>query len=70
MSTTVLVKKDTIKLLEKAKRILKLRSYDEVIRVAVEKLLNIPDDMFGIDRGRISPFSEGDRLFSEDESED
>jgi len=39
MSTTVLVKKETLKLLEKAKKVFGMRTYDEVIRFAVEKLL-------------------------------
>lgn len=61
-SSTVLVKKDTLKLLEKAKKLFKAKSYDEVIRVALNKIFDMPDDMFGIDKNKISEFSEEDRL--------
>ena len=63
--TTILVKKDTLILLEKAKRILRKKSYDEVIRYALERIFDVPDDMFGVDKGRIREFTEEDRLFSE-----
>ena len=59
-SSTVLVKKDTLRLLEKAKKLLKAKSYDEVIRIALNKIFEIPDDMFGIDKNKISEFSEED----------
>ncbi|MGQ4914599.1 MAG: hypothetical protein ACP6IU_07580 [Candidatus Asgardarchaeia archaeon] len=61
-SSTVLVKKDTLRLLEKAKKLLKAKSYDEVIRVALNKIFEIPNDMFDIDKNKISEFSEEDRL--------
>jgi len=67
MSTTVLVRKSTLKLLEKAKKILGKKSYDEVIRFALEKLFDVPDDMFGVDKGKISGFKEEDRLFADEE---
>ena len=67
MSTTVLVKKETLKLLEKAKKVFGMRTYDEVIRFAVEKLFGVPDDMFGVDKGKISEFKEEDRLFMDEE---
>ena len=58
----MLVKKDTLKLLERAKKVLGMKTYDEVIRLAVEKLFDVPDDMFGVDKGKISEFKEEDRL--------
>jgi len=61
-SSTVLVKKDTLRLLEKAKKLLKAKSYDEVIRIALNKIFEIPDDMFGIDKNKISEFSEEDMV--------
>ena len=61
-SSTVLVRKDTLRLLEKAKKVLRAKSYDEVIRKALNKIFEIPDDMFGIDKDRITKFSEEDRL--------
>jgi len=63
-SSTVLIKKDTLRLLEKAKKLLKAKSYDEVIRVALNKIFETPNDMFGIDKNKISEFSEEDRLLN------
>ena len=63
MSTTVLVKKSTLKLLEKAKKLLNAKSYDEVIRKALEKIFDTPDNMFGVDQGKVSSFREEDRIF-------
>jgi len=53
-SSTVLIKKDTLRLLEKAKKLLKAKSYDEVIRVALNKIFETPNDMFGIDKNKIT----------------
>lgn len=63
----MLIKKDTLKLLEKAKKIFGMKTYDEVIRLAVEKLFDVPEDMFGVDKGKISSFKEEDRLFIDEE---
>jgi len=67
MSVTVLVKKDTLKLLERAKKVFGMKTYDEVIRLAVEKLFDVPDNMFGVDKGKISEFKEEDRLLMNEE---
>ena len=45
-----------------------MKTHDEVIRFAVEKLFDVPDDMFGVDKGRISEFGEEDRLFMNEEN--
>ncbi len=39
-----------------------LRSYDEVIEWLLREKAEVPKDMFGIDRGKISKFTEEDRL--------
>lgn len=66
MSTTVQVKKRTMRLLEKIKSELKATSYDEAIVKLVEEKFGLTDDMFGVDKGRISSFSERDRMEDRD----
>ncbi len=66
MSTTVQVKKRTMRLLEKIKSELKVKSYDEAIVMLVEEKFGLVDDMFGVDKGRISSFSEKDRMEDRD----
>jgi len=62
-----MVKKETKRLLERAKKILKKKTYDEVIFTALKALINVPDSLFGIDKGKISEFREEDRLFRDTE---
>ena len=62
-ATTIMVRSETKELLDKAKTLLKKKSYDEVIKIALKKLLNVPDTLFGIDKGKIAEFKEEDRLF-------
>jgi hypothetical protein len=47
MSTTVEVKRTTVKLLEEIKEKYKTKSLDETIRKLVEKAENVPETMFG-----------------------
>lgn len=61
MSTTIQVKRQTLRLLERVKRSLNLPSYDEVIRRLLKGELMLRRDMFGVDRGKISSFTEKDR---------
>ena len=61
-STTVKISKDTLKLLENLRDRMNARSMDEVIqKLIMEWRMKILDDIFGIDRGRITSFTEGDR---------
>jgi len=62
MSTTIQVKKRNLKLLEKLKSQIGARSYDELIEKLVLEKLGLEGDMFGVDRGKISSFSEKDRM--------
>jgi hypothetical protein len=48
------------------KKRLGLRSYDEVIERLLEEKVGVPSDMFGIDKGRITKFTEEDRLEDRD----
>lgn len=65
--TTIMVKRETKRLLDRAKKILKKRTYDEVIYTALKAIMNVPDSLFGIDKGKISEFREEDRLFRDTE---
>ena len=61
-ATTVKISKDTLKLLENLRDRMNARSMDEVIqKLIMEWRMKILDDIFGIDRGRITSFTEGDR---------
>ncbi|MEM2971248.1 MAG: VapB-type antitoxin [Candidatus Bathyarchaeia archaeon] len=62
MSTTIQVKRRNVKLLEILKKRMGVKSYDEVIERLLEEKTGVPNDMFGIDKGRISKFTEKDRL--------
>jgi len=64
--TTIQVKRRNLKLLEALKKRMGLKSYDEVIERLLEEKVGLPSDMFGIDRGRISRFTEKDRLEDKD----
>jgi len=66
VSTTIQVKRRNLKLLEALKKRMGLKSYDEVIERLLEEKVGLPSDMFGIDRGRISRFTEKDRLEDKD----
>ena len=48
--------------MKKLKKKYKARSFDEVISRLILKEMGLPYDMFGIDRGRIKPFTAGDRM--------
>lgn len=65
--TSIAVRSDTKRLLDKAKKLLKKKSYDEVIRFALKAILDIPESLFGVDKGKISEFKEEDRLFRDGE---
>ena len=62
MPTTIQVQEKTLRLLKLEKKRLKLATYDEVIRRLAEKKKPASQTLFGIDRGRIEPFAEGDHL--------
>jgi len=43
-----------------------VKSYDEVIEQLLKDKAGVPSDMFGVDKGRISKFTEKDRLEDRD----
>jgi predicted CopG family antitoxin len=61
MATTIEVKRETWRLLERLKRELGAKSFDEALREVLRERLGVPGSMFGIDRGKVSRFEEGDR---------
>ena len=60
--TTIQITRRNLRLLEALKASMGARSYDEVIERLVTERTAIPDDMFGVDRGRVSRFTAEDRL--------
>ncbi|MHA1583151.1 MAG: VapB-type antitoxin [Candidatus Baldrarchaeia archaeon] len=65
MSTTIKVSKSTLRKLEKFKVKMGVKTFEEVIlRLIDEKRRELVERFFGIDKGKISRFSEEDRLDS------
>ena len=62
MPKTIQVRDETYRALERLKRKMKVKTFDEVIERLILKELDLPSDMFGVDRGTISPFTEKDRI--------
>jgi len=62
MSTTIQVKRRNLRLLEKLKKDLGSKSYDEVIEKLLLERMGASRDMFGIDKGRLTRFKETDRV--------
>jgi len=62
MPKTIQVRDETYRALERLKRKMKVKTFDEVIERLILKELDLPSDMFGVDRGIISPFTEKDRI--------
>jgi predicted RNA binding protein with dsRBD fold (UPF0201 family) len=61
-TTTIRVSKSTLKMLERLRQKLRAQTLDETIRLFItwqrrQKL----DEAFGVDKGKIKPFSEEDR---------
>jgi len=62
MATTIEIKRETQRLLERLKKELNARSYDEALRKVLKERLDIIDSMFGVDKGKVSRFEEEDRM--------
>jgi len=65
-TTTIQIKRRNLRLLESLKVNMDARSYDEVIERLVAEKISVPDDMFGVDKGKMSRFTEKDRLEDRD----
>ena len=59
MSTTVEVKKNTVKILEELKRRYKAKSIDETLRKLISKAESVPDSMLGA-HPKMKPFTKAD----------
>jgi len=60
--TTVRVSRDTLRMLEKFRDKLNAESLDEAIRILIMRQRKaVIDEIFGLDRGRLKPFTEEDR---------
>ncbi len=62
MPKTIRVKYRTYVILRYLKEKYGARSFDEVIMKLITRELDLPSDMFGIDRGKIFPFNVDDRM--------
>ncbi|MEM2593498.1 MAG: VapB-type antitoxin [Candidatus Bathyarchaeia archaeon] len=61
-TTTVRVSKGTLRMLESLRKKLGAPTLDETIRLLImQRRRQRLEEVFGIDRGRIKPFSEEDR---------
>ena len=60
--TTVRVSRDTLRMLEKFRDKLNAESLDEAIQILIMRQRRaVIDEIFGLDRGRLRPFTEEDR---------
>ena len=59
---TIQLKDETYQALDKLKRKTGAKSFDEVIEKLVLKEFGLPNDMFGVNRDKIFPLAEKDRL--------
>ena len=67
MPTTIQVQEKTLRLLKLQKKQMNLATYDDVIRRLAEKKQPVRGAMFGVDRGRLEPFTEDNHIkFHED----
>ncbi|PLJ78208.1 MAG: hypothetical protein B7L53_01840 [Thermofilum sp. NZ13] len=61
-STTDRISRSTLRMLERERQKMGVKSLDMVIReLVVRKRKGVLEEVFGIDRGRVKPFTEEDR---------
>jgi len=61
-TTTIRVTKNTLKMLERLRQKLRAQTLDETIRIFItQQRKQRIDETFGLDQGKIKPFSEEDR---------
>ncbi|MHA1729885.1 MAG: hypothetical protein ACTSWY_14320 [Promethearchaeota archaeon] len=61
-NTTIQIKKSTLRKLKKLKTQKNTPNYDELINILIEEAMNIPNSMFGIDKGKLKHFNNEDRF--------
>jgi len=62
MNTSIQITKDTLEKLKRLKKMVNASTYDDLINDLINKAHNIPDTMFGVDKGKIKKFSKGERI--------
>jgi len=61
-STTIRISRSTLRMLERERQRMGVKSLDMVIReLVVRERKRVLEEVFGIDRGRVKPFTEEDR---------
>ena len=60
MATTIQIKESTLEKLKKLKREKQATSYDEVIKILIEKELQLPETLYGFLKGKTIPFERDD----------
>jgi len=61
-STTIRISRSTLRMLERERQKMGVKSLDMVIReLVVRERKGVLEEVFGIDRGRVKPFTEEDR---------
>jgi len=61
-STTIRISRSTLRMLERERQKMGVKSLDMVIReLVVRERKRVLEEVFGIDRGRVKPFTEEDR---------
>ncbi|MFO8017647.1 MAG: hypothetical protein R6U96_03370 [Promethearchaeia archaeon] len=67
MKTSIQITKDTLEKLKQLKKVFKTSTYDELINKLIDKSQNIPESMFGIDKGKLQHFKREDRIVFREE---
>ena len=62
MNISIQIEEATLEKLKRLKEELKASSYDDLINVLIDKAQDVPKSMFGIDKGKLTKFSEEDRI--------
>jgi len=59
---SIVVRENTYRLLEKLKKQVDAKSFNELLRKLAFKELGLEEDMFGIDKNRLKEFTAKDRM--------
>jgi len=62
MNTSIQVKQSTLEKLKRLKEVQNVSSYDELINKLIDMANDLPNSMFGIDKGKLNKFVESDRV--------
>lgn len=62
MKTSIQINKETLEKLKRLKEAKNLSTYEEVINSLINEANDLPETMFGIDKGKLTKYQEEDRL--------